>query len=319
MRSSTQAVAPPIGQALAKSVNFELTIVDIARRSERRAWWVATSSLLVSLILLGGYFYVLPLKEKVPYLVMADAYTGTSTVARLAGDFSRNSITASEAINRSNVAHFVLARDVRADQGIVWPMVVLRTGHDVLAGSPERHGDAGDGHGDRRCGIVLDQCPARCRPGWNQQHGVTAGRDGTGADHADHDGATNGCDVFPGNLGQFRTLLADEFRQRNARGAPRSNGVRSTGRRLVRRCGARSRGGRVADPACPQSYGVFVWLIPRNAPGCDQAEFFRTRWLTRRRAKSKLRIANSHWTKETRFFISGCIHHPEGGLLVWIP
>ena len=43
----------------------------------------------MSVVLLSGYFYVLPLKEKVPYLVMADAYTGTSTVARLIGDFNQ--------------------------------------------------------------------------------------------------------------------------------------------------------------------------------------------------------------------------------------
>ena len=96
---------------LNKSINFELTIADIARRSERRAWWVAFAASLMSLILAGGYFYFLPLKEQVPYLVMADAYTGTSTVARLRGDFSKNSITASEAINRSNVSHFVMARE----------------------------------------------------------------------------------------------------------------------------------------------------------------------------------------------------------------
>src|SRR3546814_18433306 len=52
---------------------------------------------------------MLPLKEKVPYLVMADAYTGTSTVARLRGDFASNHITTKEAINRSNVSHYVLA------------------------------------------------------------------------------------------------------------------------------------------------------------------------------------------------------------------
>ena len=142
MRSSTQAVAPPIGQALAKSVNFELTIVDIARRSERRAWWVATSSLLVSLILLGGYFYVLPLKERVPYLVMADAYTGTSTVARLAGDFGRNSITASEAINRSNVAHFVLARE-SYDYALIrlrdWTTVYTMSSPDVASAYSSLH------------------------------------------------------------------------------------------------------------------------------------------------------------------------------------
>jgi type IV secretion system protein VirB8 len=102
---------PKVESAVSKSVSFELTIADIARRSERRAWLVAWSAVLMSLILAGGYFYMLPLKEKVPYLVMADAYTGTSTVARLQGDFTNNSITASEAINRSNVAHFVMARE----------------------------------------------------------------------------------------------------------------------------------------------------------------------------------------------------------------
>ena len=98
-------------ETVARSVNYEVTIADIARRSERRAWWVAFGASTMSLILAGGYFYFLPLKEKVPYLVMADAYTGTSTIARLQGDFSKNSITASEAINRSNVAHFILARE----------------------------------------------------------------------------------------------------------------------------------------------------------------------------------------------------------------
>jgi type IV secretion system protein VirB8 len=65
----------------------------------------------MSLILAGGYFYMLPLKEKVPYVIMADAYTGTSSVARLTDDFLNKRITTSEAINRSNIAHFVLARE----------------------------------------------------------------------------------------------------------------------------------------------------------------------------------------------------------------
>lgn len=102
---------PKVESAVAKSVSFELTIADIARRSERRAWLVAFGAVTMSLILAGGYFYMLPLKEKVPYLVMADAYTGTSTVARLQGDFVKNSITASEAINRSNISHFIVARE----------------------------------------------------------------------------------------------------------------------------------------------------------------------------------------------------------------
>ncbi|RYF53067.1 MAG: type IV secretion system protein [Comamonadaceae bacterium] len=100
-----------VDEAVATAVNFELTIADLARRSEKRAWWVAGSAVAMSLVLLGGYFYMLPLKEKVPYLVIADAYTGTSTAARLTDDESLQRITSSEAVNRSNVAHFILARE----------------------------------------------------------------------------------------------------------------------------------------------------------------------------------------------------------------
>jgi type IV secretion system protein VirB8 len=100
-----------IENAVAKSINYEVTIADIARKSEKRAWFVAWSAILMSLALAGGYYYMLPLKEKVPYLVMADAYTGTSTVARLENNFADNSITASEALNKSNVSQFVLARE----------------------------------------------------------------------------------------------------------------------------------------------------------------------------------------------------------------
>jgi type IV secretion system protein VirB8 len=100
-----------IDDSLARSVNFEVTIADLARRSERRAWLVAAAAIVMALILLGGYFYMLPLKEKVPYVIMADAYTGTSSVARLTDDVTNHHITASEAINRSNVAHFLLARE----------------------------------------------------------------------------------------------------------------------------------------------------------------------------------------------------------------
>ena len=100
-----------IDEVVSRSANFELTIADIAKRSERRAWWVAFAAIAMALILAGGYFYMLPLKQKVPYLVMADAYTGTATVARLDGDFAMRGITTRDAVNRSNVAHFVLARE----------------------------------------------------------------------------------------------------------------------------------------------------------------------------------------------------------------
>ncbi len=109
--ASKTASSAAIDRTVSKSVNFELSIADIAKRSERRAWWVAFSAIGMSLILAGGYFYMLPLKQKVPYLVMADAYTGMATVAQLTGDFNTHRITTSEAVNRSNVAHFVMARE----------------------------------------------------------------------------------------------------------------------------------------------------------------------------------------------------------------
>jgi len=107
---ATKASSRKVEEAVSR-VNYEVSIADIPRRSERRAWWVAISALGMSLILAGGYFYMLPLKQKVPYLVMADAYTGTSTVARLTEDLTHRRISTSEAINRSNVAHFVMARE----------------------------------------------------------------------------------------------------------------------------------------------------------------------------------------------------------------
>lgn len=100
-----------VDEAVSRSVDFELTIADIAKRSERRAWWVAFTAIGMSLVLAGGYYYMLPLKQKVPYMIMADAYTGTATVARLDGDFAMRGVTTREAVNRSNVAHFVLARE----------------------------------------------------------------------------------------------------------------------------------------------------------------------------------------------------------------
>ncbi len=100
-----------VNKAVAKAVNYEISIADLARRSERRAWWVAFGAIVMCLLLGGGYYYMLPLKEKIPYLVMADAYTGTSTVSVLKNPGDVSSITASEALARSNVARFITARE----------------------------------------------------------------------------------------------------------------------------------------------------------------------------------------------------------------
>jgi type IV secretion system protein VirB8 len=131
-----------VDAAVARSVDFEVTIADLARRSERRAWRVAAAAVAMSLVLAGACFCMLPLKEKVPYLVMADAYTGTSSVARLHEDFGNAGINASEAINRSNVAHFVLAResfDVAMMNLRDWTTVYTMSAPEVASGYTALH------------------------------------------------------------------------------------------------------------------------------------------------------------------------------------
>ena len=97
--------------AVAAAVNYETSIADLALRSERRAWWVAAVASVTALLLGAGYLLVMPLKERVPFLVMADAHSGNATVARLDADFRHRSLTASEAIARANVARFVSLRE----------------------------------------------------------------------------------------------------------------------------------------------------------------------------------------------------------------
>ncbi|KRG72067.1 virB8 family protein [Pseudoxanthomonas dokdonensis] len=102
-KDDTTAVRSAVG----KAVDYETSLASQARRSERLAWRVAAAALVTTLLLAAGYIVVMPLKEKVPFLVLADAYTGTATIARL----RENTVSASEAINRANVATFIRARE----------------------------------------------------------------------------------------------------------------------------------------------------------------------------------------------------------------
>ncbi|MEX1828797.1 virB8 family protein [Luteibacter sp. CQ10] len=128
--------SPKIDEAVSRSVNFEVSIADLAKRSERRAWIVAMCSLFVSLCLIGGYFYILPLKEKVPYLIMADAYTGTSSLSQLTDDVLNRKITARDAVNRSNITHFIMAREA-----FDYDMILLRDWDTVMTMSSQKLAD----------------------------------------------------------------------------------------------------------------------------------------------------------------------------------
>ena len=137
-----KAVTPNVENAISQSVNFEVTVADLARRSEKRALFVAFTAILMSLMLAGGYYYMLPLKEKVPYLVMADAYTGTSTIAKLREDFNVNTIETSKALNISNASHFVMAResfDYSEIGNIDWNTVFVMSNSDVSSGYAALH------------------------------------------------------------------------------------------------------------------------------------------------------------------------------------
>lgn len=98
-------------EVLKKSIDFESNTISMVKRSERRAWIVAFVALFVAACLVGAIAYMLPLKEKVPYLVTVDLKRSTSTVSFLRDDIAYKGIYASEALNRSHVARFIQARE----------------------------------------------------------------------------------------------------------------------------------------------------------------------------------------------------------------
>ena len=98
-------------EILKKSMDFESNVISMVKRSERRAWIVAGASMVLTLMLGGAIAYMLPLKEKVPYLVTVDLKRSTSTVSPLRDNVAATGIYASEALNRSHVARFVQARE----------------------------------------------------------------------------------------------------------------------------------------------------------------------------------------------------------------
>ena len=66
-------------KAAQQARSFEVSVADMAKKSERRAWIVAFSATTMAVLLAAGYIFIMPLKEQVPYLVLADPYRGTSS------------------------------------------------------------------------------------------------------------------------------------------------------------------------------------------------------------------------------------------------
>lgn len=98
-------------EVIRKSMDFEASVIAMVKRSERRAWIVAMVSLFITVCLVAAIVYMLPLKEKIPYLVTVDLKRSTSTLTHLREDMAYSGIYSSEALNRSQVARFVQARE----------------------------------------------------------------------------------------------------------------------------------------------------------------------------------------------------------------
>ena len=94
-----------------KAIDFEVSLADMARKSEQRAWRIAGFSVFITLCMCALLAWLLPLKREVPYLVMADAYTGTASMTRLTTGTHFDEMKASDAVNRSNIWHYILARE----------------------------------------------------------------------------------------------------------------------------------------------------------------------------------------------------------------
>lgn len=101
-----------VEKTVAKAVNFEVSVAELARRSEKRAWKVAGAAAFVALAMTGVVLYMLPLKEKVPYVAVVDPYTGNAVTSKLSGDYRQvTSLGSIEALNRANIAQYVSSRE----------------------------------------------------------------------------------------------------------------------------------------------------------------------------------------------------------------
>jgi type IV secretion system protein VirB8 len=102
---------PQIDNAIAKAANFEIQIMDMTRRNEKRSWFVAYASVLMCAIMAISYVFILPLNKIEHYMVIANPYTNLSRVARLDDDKAFVDIVSSEPILKRVVSDYIRARE----------------------------------------------------------------------------------------------------------------------------------------------------------------------------------------------------------------
>ncbi len=123
-----------------KSVDFEVDLMHRVKRSERSAWIVASLALVISLLLSIGYMLIMPLKERIPYLLLVNTSTGTSSLSKIIGASNIEEISSNEAVAKSNIANFLSSRESydfdligRTSQLTVYSMAGVNASKTVLA------------------------------------------------------------------------------------------------------------------------------------------------------------------------------------------
>jgi type IV secretion system protein VirB8 len=114
MGSGVAAAWPNAVEELSSSSSFaanrdwEIDRAMALERSERRAWWVAASGLLLGLIGIAAVFVQGPLRRVIEIPIVVDHVTGEATIQQR---LNVETIPPLEALDKHNLATFVRARE----------------------------------------------------------------------------------------------------------------------------------------------------------------------------------------------------------------
>lgn len=92
----------------AGAMNWEASRIRQVESSERRAWHVAITSVVVTVLLVVGFVMLLPLKETVPYLVRVDDVTGATDIVNV---LDTRKLDFTEALQKANVVDYLRSRE----------------------------------------------------------------------------------------------------------------------------------------------------------------------------------------------------------------
>jgi type IV secretion system protein VirB8 len=105
-----RAPAPRDGpdDSLQENRSWEIDRALSLERSERRAWWVAIAGTVLGLLGIAAVFAQGPLRRIVEVPIVVDRVTGETTIQQR---LSEETVPASEAMDKHNLATFVRARE----------------------------------------------------------------------------------------------------------------------------------------------------------------------------------------------------------------